>query len=114
MDNKNDYEIDYSENEKTGRLLSLVPLFINLVSIIAAFIGLFSGEKAPTYILFFLACVWPIAGFVFSFYARNRFFQKKSVLWIVRYIINIVIYVGYVFIIFVIGFLAQIFYGPVF
>lgn len=114
MDNKNIYEVDYSENEKKGRLLSLISLFINIVSVIAAFIGLFSGEKAPTYILFFLACIWPIVGFVYSVYLRRRFFHKLSVLWLITFIINIVIYVGYVFVIFIIAFLAQLVYGPVF
>ena len=47
MDNKNVYEVDYSESEKKGRLLSLISIFINIVSVIVAFIGLFSGEKAP-------------------------------------------------------------------
>ena len=114
MDNKNVYEVDYSENEKKGRLLSLISIFINIVSVIVAFIGLFSGEKAPTYILFFLACIWPIVGFVYSFYLRRRFFHKLSVLWLITFIINIVIYVGYVFVIFIIAFLAQLVYRPVF
>ena len=45
MDNKNVYEVDYSENEKKGRLLSLISIFINIVSVIVAFIGLFPVKK---------------------------------------------------------------------
>ena len=105
------------DHERQGRLFALAPILVNIIALISCISSLaVAGSNINLSFILILVpgFIFPILGFVYSLIIQKIYFECPKPFWIIGFIINIVIYVGYVFVIFIIAFLAQLVYGPVF
>ena len=106
INNEEDYDVDYSEKETKAKIIRSIPVIINITSVLWVILGIICN----TYVLLIVACVLPIAGFIISFFVRKKYyFFVKTYSFV--FIINIVIYLVYVFVVYIISFICRIFYG---
>jgi hypothetical protein len=110
INNEEEHEVNYSKKAKKAKLLSLVPIFINVASVASVFFGIIC-ERDLSFILFAVGCVLPIIGFIFSIYVRKKYHFYVNT-YMFTYILNILLYLGYDFIILIIGFLYIVFGNP--
>ena len=110
--NEEDYDVDYSEKETKARIIRPIPVIINISSVLWVILGIICNSEVLTYVLLIVAGVLPIAGFIISFFVRKKYyFFVKTYSFV--FFINIVIYLVYVFVVYIIGFICRIFYGVV-
>ena len=100
--NYSDYELpkeSRNKKEMIGRILSLYPILVNLLAVVALPCSLFFAAKFNCNVSFltvlFFVYIFPVAAFVFSLIVRKLHFDYFTPLWIAGYIINIVLYVFY-------------------
>lgn len=110
INNEDEHKVNYCKKAKKARLLSLVPIFINVVSVVSVFLGIIC-ERDLSFILFIVGFVFPIIGFIFSIYVRKKFHFYVNT-YMFTYILNILLYLVYDFIIIIIGFLYIVFGNP--
>lgn len=113
INNEDEYEVNYCKKAKKGKLLSLVPILVNIlavVSIIAAFVP--EGLHKLSFILMVVpGFIFPIIGFVYSVIVRKIYFERFTPLWIIGFIVNIIIFIIYGFGVFMWGFVFLCFSG---
>ena len=110
INNEEDYDVDYSEKETKAKIIRSIPVIINITSVLWVILGIICNREVLTYVLLIVACVLPIAGFIISFFVRKKYyFFVKTYSFV--FIINIVIYLVYVFVVYIISFICRIFYG---
>ncbi|MCR4928771.1 MAG: hypothetical protein K5988_02095 [Lachnospiraceae bacterium] len=113
INNEDEYEVNYCKKAKKGKLLSLVPILVNIlgvVSIIAAFVP--EGLHKLSFILMVVpGFIFPIIGFVYSVIVRKIYFERSTPLWIIGFIVNIIIFIIYGFGVFMWGFVFLCFSG---
>ena len=107
--NEDEHEVNYSEKAKKAKLLSLVPIFINVVSVVSVFLGIIC-KRDLSFVLFIAGCALPIIGFIFSIYVRKKYHFYVNT-YMFTYILNILLYLGYDFIVLIIAFLYIVFCG---
>ncbi|MBR5916894.1 MAG: hypothetical protein IKZ76_02315 [Lachnospiraceae bacterium] len=88
-----------SKRKIIGRILSLYPIFVNLLAVVALpcsleFAAIFNCNVSFLTVLFF-SLIFPVMAFVFSVIIRKILFEDFPPLWIVGYIINLVLYIFY-------------------
>ena len=113
INNEDEYEVNDCKKAKKGKLLSLVPILVNIlavVSILAAFLP--EGLHKLSFILMVVpGFIFPIIGFVYSVIVRKIFFERFTPLWIIGFIVNIIIFIIYGFGVFMWGFVFLCFSG---
>lgn len=113
INNEDEYEVNYCKKAKKGKLLSLVPILVNIlavVSILAAFLP--EGLHKLSFILMVVpAFIFPIIGFVYSVIVRKIYFERFTPLWIIGFIVNIIIFIIHGFGVFMWGFVFLCFSG---
>ena len=77
INNEDEYEVNYCKKAIKGKLLSLVPILVNIlavVSILAAFLP--EGLHKLSFILMVVpGFIFPIIGFVYSVIVRKIYFD---------------------------------------
>ena len=113
INNEDEYEVNYCKKAIKGKLLSLVPILVNIlavVSILAAFFP--EGLHKLSFILMVVpGFIFPIIGFVYSVIVRKIYFERFTPLWIIGFIVNIIIFIIYGFGVFIWGFVFLCFSG---
>lgn len=113
INNEDEHEVNYCKKTKKARLLSLVPILVNIlavVSIIAAFVP--EGMHKLSFILMVVpGFIFPIIGFIYSVIVRKIYFERFTPLWIIGFIVNIIIFIIYGFGVFMWGFVFLCFSG---
>ena len=113
INNEDEYEVNYCKKAKKGKLLSLVPILVNIlavVSILAAFLP--EGLHKLSFILMVVpGFIFPIIGFVYSVIVRKIYFERFTPLWIIGFIVNIIIFIIHGFGVFMWGFVFLCFSG---
>ena len=113
INNEDEHELNYCKKTKKARLLSLVPILVNIlavVSIIAAFVP--EGMHKLSFILMVVpGFIFPIIGFIYSVIIRKIYFERFTPLWIIGFIVNIIIFIIYGFGVFMWGFVFLCFSG---
>ena len=113
INNEDEYEVNYCKKAKKGKLLSLVPILVNIlavVSILAAFLP--EGLHKLSFILMVVpGFIFPIIGFVYSVIVRKIYFERFTPLWIIGFIVNIIIFIIHGFGVFMCGFVFLCFSG---
>ena len=106
INNEDEYEVNYCKKAIKGKLLSMVPILVNIlavVSILAAFLP--EGLHKLSFILMVVpGFIFPIIGFVYSVIVRKIYFERFTPLWIIGFIVNIIIFIIYGFGVFMWGF----------
>ena len=113
INNEDEYEVNYCKKAIKGKLLSLVPILVNIlavVSILAAFLP--EGLHKLSFILMVVpGFIFPIIGFVYSVIVRKIYFERFTPLWIIGFIVNIIIFIIHGFGVFMWGFVFLCFSG---
>ena len=113
INNEDEYEVNYCKKAIKGKLLSLVPILVNIlavVSFIAAFVP--EGLHKLSFILMVVpGFIFPIIGFVYSVIVRKIYFERFTPLWIIGFIVNIIIFIIHGFGVFMWGFVFLCFSG---
>ena len=113
INSEDEYEVNYCKKAKKGKLLSLVPILVNIlavVSFLAAFLP--EGLHKLSFILMVVpGFIFPIIGFVYSVIVRKIYFERFTPLWIIGFIVNIIIFILHGFGVFMWGFVFLCFSG---
>lgn len=113
INNEDEYEVNNCKKAIKGKLLSLVPILVNIlavVSILAAFLP--EGLHKLSFILMVVpGFIFPIIGFVYSVIVRKIYFERFTPLWIIGFIVNIIIFIIHGFGVFMWGFVFLCFSG---
>ena len=113
INKEDEYEVNYCKKAIKGKLLSLVPILVNIlavVSFLAAFLP--EGMHKLSFILMVVpGFIFPIIGFVYSVIVRKIYFERFTPLWIIGFIVNIIIFILHGFGVFMWGFVFLCFSG---
>ena len=107
----NDNYLDEDINRKRGRILSVFPIYANILAIASFFFGVTMVNNTNiTFILLLIpGFILPVVAFVISIIIRAKYFDKFTVLWFVGFIINIFLFLIYAFNVFIWGFMYFVF-----
>lgn len=86
------------ENERRGRVLSLLSISPNFFSVLIVLgAGLLNEGIISLILCIFGAIILPLAGFIYAIIIHKKFFYYFEAPFVISFIINLIIYLAYLF-----------------
>ncbi len=96
----NEELIEYiKKNNVIGLLLSYVPVFVNIISVVSFICAMTLTDNIDlsVVLIFIPGLLLPVLAFVYSVVIHKIFFKRFSVLWIIAFVLNVVLFLFYAF-----------------
>lgn len=96
----NEELIEYiKKNNVIGLLLSYVPVFVNIISVVSFICAMTLKDNIDlsVVLIFISGLLLPVLAFVYSVVIHKIFFKRFSVLWIIAFVLNVVLFLFYAF-----------------
>jgi len=96
----NEELIEYiKKNNVIGLLLSYVPVFVNIISVVSFICAMTLTDNIDlsVVLIFIPGLLLPVLAFVYSVVIQKIFFKRFSVLWIIAFVLNVVLFLFYAF-----------------
>lgn len=86
------------ENERRGRVLSLLSISSNFFSVLIVLgAGLLNEGIISLILCIFGAIILPLAGFIYAIIIHKKFFYYFEAPFVISFVINLIIYLAYLF-----------------